>query len=486
MLPIRSRSIRIFAVFFVALIGSLPLAAQDKAKAIDALLSSYYDVGVFNGTALVSENGKVVLKKGYGFADFEWKIPNTPDTKFRLGSITKQFTSALIMQLVDEGKLSLDATLASVLPYYRKDIGGKVTIHHLLSHTSGIPSYTALPNWEKEINRNPFGPREFVEKYVSGDLEFEPGTKFSYSNSGYFILGAIAEQVTGKTYEQLLQERIFGPLGMKASGYDLSRPILEKRARGYEQTMPGVRNADYLDMSQPYAAGALYSTVEDLYLWDRALDGDKLLSAKTKERIFTPVLQNFGYGWTIAKRPVGPAKAERVLISHGGGIYGFNTLISRVPEDDHLVVLLNNTGATSLGAMAEGVMDILYGRTAALPKRPVANALHETIRKSGVAAAVTQYREIRKSKASEYDLGFIQLLRLGNELLAQKRTTDAIEMFKLNVEVFPTIAPLHLILANAYSDAGETALAIRTYEKTLELEPGNRTATDKLKEMLKR
>ena len=482
----RPRTIGIVACLGAVLVWAMPLAAQDKAKAIDALLTTYHDLGVFNGSALVSENGKVIFKKGFGYADFEWKIPNAPDTKFRLGSITKQFTSALVMQLVDEGKLSLEAPLASVLPYYRKDIGGRITIHHLLAHTSGIPSYTNLPNWEKEISRNPFGPREFVEKYGSGDLEFEPGTKFAYSNSGYFILGAIAEQVTGKTYDQLLQERIFGPLGMKASGYDLSRPILEKRARGYEQTMSGVRNADYLDMSQPYAAGSLYSTVEDLYLWDRALDGDKLLPAKTKERMFTPVLQNYGYGWTIAKRPVGPAKAERVMIAHGGGIYGFNTLISRVPQDDHLVVLLNNTGGTSLGAMSEGVMDILYGRTAPPAKRPLARALHETILKSGIAAAVQQYREIKKSRASDYDLGLIQLLRLGNELLAQKRNADAVEIFKLNVEAFPAVAPLHLMLADAYSEAGETALAINTYEKTLEVDPGNRTATEKLSQMLKR
>ena len=482
----RPRTIGIVACLGAVLVWAMPLAAQDKAKAIDALLTTCHDLGVFNGSALVSEKGKVIFKKGFGYADFEWKIPNAPDTKFRLGSITKQFTSALVMQLVDEGKLSLEAPLASVLPYYRKDIGGRITIHHLLAHTSGIPSYTNLPNWEKEISRNPFGPREFVEKYGSGDLEFEPGTKFAYSNSGYFILGAIAEQVTGKTYDQLLQERIFGPLGMKASGYDLSRPILEKRARGYEQTMSGVRNADYLDRSQPYAAGSLYSTVEDLYLWDRALDGDKLLPAKTKERMFTPVLQNYGYGWTIAKRPVGPAKAERVMIAHGGGIYGFNTLISRVPQDDHLVVLLNNTGGTSLGAMSEGVMDILYGRTAAPAKRPLATALHETILKSGIAAAVQQYREIKKSRASDYDLGLNQLLRLGNELLAQKRNADAVEIFKLSVEAFPAVAPLHLMLANAYSEAGETALAIKTYEKTLEADPGNRTATEKLSQMLKR
>jgi CubicO group peptidase (beta-lactamase class C family) len=347
------------------------LAAQDRALALDALLTSYHSAGVFNGAALVSENGKVVFKKGFGLADFEWNVPNTSDTKFRIGSITKQFTATLVMQLVEEGKLSLDATLTSVLPYYRRDTGSRVTVHHLLTHGSGIPSYTDLPNFFRDVSRNPYGVREFIETYCSGDLEFEPGAKFHYTNSGYFLLGAIIEQVTGKPYEQVLRERIFDPLGMKGSGYDLSRPILEKRARGYEQGPSGMRNADYLDMHLPYAAGALYSTVEDLYLWDQALHGEKVLPVKAKERMFTTVLGNYGYGWTIQQRPVGPSKGERLIVGHVGGINGFNTLITRVLADRHLVVLFNNTGSTNLAAMADGIIDILYGRTPPPAPAPV-------------------------------------------------------------------------------------------------------------------
>jgi len=224
--------------------------AQDKARMVEALLTSYHDAGLFNGSALVSDGGKVIFKKGYGFADFEWKIPNTPDTKFRIGSITKQFTATVIMQLVEEKKLSLDATLSSVLPYYRADTGSKITVQHLLTHTSGIPSYTGLPNFMRDVSRNPYGVREFVEKYCSGNLEFEPGSRFLYDNSGYFLLGAIIESVTNKPYAQVLRERVFDPLGMAASGYDLSAPILEKRAHGYERGPAGIRNADYLDMGR--------------------------------------------------------------------------------------------------------------------------------------------------------------------------------------------------------------------------------------------
>ena len=249
------------------LIGSVILVAahatvlaQDKAAKIDELMKTYNNYQQFNGAVLVAENGKVIFKKGYGMANMEWNIPVEPDTKFRLGSITKQFTSMLILQLVQEGKIKLDGKLTDYLPDYRKDTGDRITIHQLLNHTSGIPSYTGLPNFFQDMSRNPYAVSDFVKKFASGDLEFEPGTKWNYNNSGYFLLGAIVEHVTGKPYEQVLKERIFDPVGMKNTGYDHSDTIIAKRAAGYEKRPGGYINAPYLDMSLPYAAGSLYST----------------------------------------------------------------------------------------------------------------------------------------------------------------------------------------------------------------------------------
>ena len=256
---------------------------------------------LFNGSVLVAENGKVIYKKGLGLAQMEWNIPNTPDTRFRLGSITKQFTATLILQLVEQGKVKLDGKVSDYLPAYRKDIGEKVTVHQLLNHTSGIPSYTGLPGFFNDVSRNPYTVDDFIKKYASNDLEFEPGSKFSYNNSGYFLLGAIVEKVTGQTYEKALKERILDPLGMKNTGYDHHGTLIEKRASGYQKTPDGYVNAPYLDMSIPYAAGSMYSTVEDLYLWDQALYTDRVLSAATKELMYKPNLEDYAYGWVVTK-----------------------------------------------------------------------------------------------------------------------------------------------------------------------------------------
>jgi CubicO group peptidase (beta-lactamase class C family) len=474
----------LISILALASLGPTASANGNKAQFIDALLTTYHETGAFNGAVLVADSGTVIFKKGYGFADFEWRIPNEPTTKFRLGSITKQFTATLIVHLVAEGKLGYETTLDAALPYYRKDTGRRITVHQLLNHTSGIPSYTT-PAFIRDSARNRYAVREFVEKFCSGDLEFEPGTKYRYNNSAYFILGAIIEEVLKKPYEQALKERVFEPLGMHGSGYDLSAPLLEKRARGYERGLAGVRNADFLDMSIPYAAGSLYSTVEDLYLWDQALYSDRILDASQKERMFRPALDNYGYGWVIRKQPIGPGKSERLTIGHGGGIHGFSTLLTRVPEDRHLIVLLNNTGGTNLGAMSEGITDILYGRVPQPPKRSVASLLYDTVVKRGAAAAVAEYREIRKNRASEFELGEGQLNRLGYELLREKRIADAIEVFTLNVEMFPARANVHDSLGEAYKEAGDKERAVKAYTKALELDPKNHNAKDKLSELAK-
>jgi CubicO group peptidase (beta-lactamase class C family) len=457
-------------------------SSTDKASKIDEVLSLANKYQLFNGSVLVAENGKVIHKKGYGHANMEWNIPNTPDTRFRLGSITKQFTAALILQLVDQGKVKLDGKLSDYLPTYRKDIGDKVTVHQLLTHTSGIPSYTGLPGFISDVSRNAFTVDDFVKKYTSNDLEFEPGSKFSYNNSGYFLLGAIIEKVTGKSYEQALKEKILDPLGMKNTGYDLHGPIIEKRATGYQRSANGYRNAPYLDMSIPYAAGSMYSTVEDLYLWDQALYTDRVVSAQSKALMYKPALADYAYGWVINKAEFGNGASAAERIMHGGGINGFNTLIIRYPQQKHLIVLLDNTSqGESLDRLEDTITRILFNQPYTMPKQSIVDLLHRTITEKGVDAGLAQYRDLKAKQSDVYDFSEPELNRLGYRLLQAGKQKEAIEIFKLNVAEYPKAFNTYDSLGEGYMVAGNLELAILNYKKSLELNPNNTNAVTMLK-----
>ena len=475
---------RILCVLAVWVMVFPAAGAATRQQELDRLVTKYHQLRQFHGTVLVADEKGVIHKKGYGFANIEWRVPNTPDTKFRLGSITKQFTAMVIMQLVAEGRLKLDDTLTTHLPDYRKDTGDRVTIAQLLNHTSGIPSYTSLPGFFENESRTPFTVADFVKKFCSGDLNFEPGAKYAYNNSGYFLLGAIIEKVTGKTYAQALQERIFDPVGMKSSGYDVSATVLPKRASGYEFQLDGYANAAYLDMGIPYAAGSLYSTVEDLYLWDRALHGDKLLPAPLKLRMFTPGLNNYAFGWAARPLKLHDGQTELANLSHGGGINGFVTLIIRVPERKLLVVLLDNASSGGkLSELAAGLLSILHGIPPQQPLPPVGAVVWSTLDKTSVTEAIARYRVLKATKSEEYDFSEEQLMGVGYRLLRAGRLADAIEIFKLNVETFPSSGNSHDSLGEAYLASGNKPQALVSYRKVLELLPGNEHAQERVKRL---
>jgi tetratricopeptide (TPR) repeat protein len=335
-----------------------------------------------------------------------------------------------------------------------------------------------------EVSRNPYSPADFTKKYASGDLEFEPGSKFAYNNSGYFLLGAIIEKVTGKPYAQVVNENIFVPLGMKNSGYDTASPLIAKRAGGYVKTPQGYLNAPYLDMSLPYAAGSLYSTVEDLYLWDQALYGDKVISAKSKELMFKPGLENYGYGVESKGFMLGDKKTTVPVIRHSGGINGFNSNIVRFVADRHLIVLLDNTSqGNNHGRIISAIANILYNQPYEMPKRAISETVFATFTEKGLNEAIRQYREIKAGNSKEYDLGEEQLNTVGYQLLRSGKLKEAGEIFKLNVEMFPQASNPYDSLAEYYDKAGEKELAIKNYKRALELDPKNANAAAAVKRL---
>ncbi len=358
---------KIIVWLFFLVICFMPLNAhtQEKSVRIEKLLHSKK---LFNGSVLVSDGGKIIFQKGYGYANFEWEIPNTSDTKFKLGSITKQFTAMLIMQLVEDGKISLQAKLSHYLPYYRKDIGNKITIHHLLTHTSGIPSLYSkdYPEFENALRKNPYSVDEIIKKFRSENLMFEPGSAHHYSNSGYYILGAVIEKVTGKSYESVLKEKILNPLKMVNSGFDHQGVILPSRASGYSRHNGTIKNVPPLDLSVIHAAGAMYSTVEDLYLWDQALYSSKLLSAESKEVMFQPYLNNYAYGWRVNIKYFGSPLLNNEfftkVVEHGGRINGFNALLMRLVDNRHLIVILSNIDKGVDNSIPYEIIKILHSK----------------------------------------------------------------------------------------------------------------------------
>lgn len=352
---------RLLAGLFLSALAMV--GQQNVAAEIDRIANSWSTGKGFMGTVLAARADRVVLEKGYGFANLEWDVPNVPAARFRLGSITKQFTATAVLQLVAAGKLQIDDPISTYLPE-TPDAWKNVRIHHLLNHTSGIVSYTGLPEFSTpRLRRVPLTPLEIVMLSKDKPLEFQPGEGYKYNNTGYVLLGYIIEKVSGQKYDAYVKEHIFQPLNMKDSGYDWTRPLSLKRASGYgynPQTKE-FQNADFLDMSLPHAAGSLYSTAHDLYLWDRALNAGKVLNKELLTKMLTPGRSNYGYGWVIDKSEYG------TRYGHGGGINGFSTMIFRYPDKDAVVIVLSNVENGDAAGLARHVSDALFGKKVELP-----------------------------------------------------------------------------------------------------------------------
>ena len=320
---------------------------EDLMKKIDAVMSEVYQPGQPGAAIIVRKNGQTVIRKGYGLADLELQVPVEPDMVFRLGSITKQFTAVSILILAQEGRLGLQDEITKFLPDYPTQ-GRKITIEHLLTHTSGIQSYTDMAEW-LPLWRKDFSVKELVDLFKDKPMQFEPGESWAYNNSGYVLLGAIIDKVSGESYEQFVDGHIFKPLGMKSSCYGSTERVIPRRVPGYQMGKGGFVNAPYLSMTQPYAAGSLLSNVDDLAVWSEAVFSGKLVKKEWLDKAFTPYkLKNgessgYGFGWFAAD--FGGHRS----IEHGGGINGFTSYEMTFPEDKIFLAILTNSAVEGRG-----------------------------------------------------------------------------------------------------------------------------------------
>jgi CubicO group peptidase (beta-lactamase class C family) len=327
-------------------------AQKNYPVLLDSYMHAQVNVNEFTGTVLVARKGKIIYEKAFGMADREWNVPNTIDTKFEIGSITKQFTASCVLQLANEGKLSLDDKLSKYFPDFPKS--DTVSIHMLLTHTSGIKNYTELPEFGKMASL-PIEKDTMVAMIRKQAYNFSPGTKWNYSNSGYFLLGVIIEKVTRKSYSGYVLNNVIQKADLKNTCVNRWDTILPYRAKGYEKTQnEGWKNASYISMEGPFSAGAIISTIEDLYQWNKALFSNKIISPTMLSKMTTPYMEHYGYGLSI------DTFQHHLRIGHGGGINGFTSFLGYFPSDDVVVVGLSNNGNAFTGSIVNALAAILF------------------------------------------------------------------------------------------------------------------------------
>lgn len=351
---------------------------QDLSLRIDTLLNAYAKAMAFSGSVLVADHGEVLSNKGYGFKNISEKTRNDSNTVFQIGSITKQFTAAIILQLQEKRQLSVQDKLAKYIPDYPK--GDSITIEDLLTHTSGVYNYTNNRDFMQKGSIVPISRDSLIRLFEYKPLDFSPGTKYSYSNSGYILLGYIIEKVTGKSYFQVVHENIFGPLHMTHSGFDFKGLTSTDKATGYTNPSAGLK-AEIVDSSVSLSAGAIYTTTGDLYKWDRALYTNRIISQSSLQKAFTPRLEHYGYGWTM------DSIYGKKVVEHGGGIFGFVSFILREPEEQICIIVLDNQPSLAApGKIAADINALLHGQPYIIPHERVAITVDTNTLKQYVGA----------------------------------------------------------------------------------------------------
>lgn len=431
-------------------ITNAPLPPPDKLA--DALFTRVFTNDAPGAAVLVAQDGKVLFEKGYGLADVSHGVRFAPETKSRIGSITKQFTAAAILKLQEQGKLSVQDKLSKYFPDFPR--GDEVTLHHLLTHTSGIRSYTDKPGFLAKVT-SPVEPNDLIKSFQNDPYDFDPGKKWHYDNSGYFLLGRIVEKVSGESYSDFLRKNFFEPLGMTNTGVHRGGLALEHEARGYQYTGSTFTNALDWDMSWAGGAGALYSTVEDLFRWNEGVFGGKVLKDSSLKAAWTPVKteenkdddsgNGYGYGWFI-----GQMRGARE-ISHGGGLNGFSSFLMRLPREHFTVAILANAQPGAPGAdptqLAHLVTEIYLGEK--LEPRPT-RQVNLAVSADAFDALVGRY---------DYGAAVLTVTKEGRHLYAQLGGQARYEIYpKSETEFFWKVADAQVTFVK--DDQGKVIKAV--------------------------
>lgn len=453
---------------------------KDIVKGTSAFLEQLSANDGFSGTVLIAKDGVPVFKKAYGYANRSFNVPNQLDTKFNLGSMNKMFTAVAVMQLVEKGKIALDGKMIDYVPDYpNKDVASRVTIHQLLTHTAGLGQYWTeeFIKTSKDLYRE---VKDYLPLFVNDTLLFEPGSQYSYSNAGFMVLGYIIEKVTGTSYFDYVRENIYAPAGMVNTDAYENDYVVPNLAVGYTkmQARPGeMKNNLFMHVVKGGPAGGGYSTVEDLLMFGNALMNNKLLSPKHTKTVMTGKVKtdpNVMYAYGFRDR----VENGHHIVGHTGGFPGISGYLGIFTDLGYTLAVLSNfdSGNSELVLFIE---ELLVGETQTTKNRKLTAMVFDEAIANGYEAAVKLYQKNKEMGV----IGERAANNSGYALLAENKTNEAIAVFRLNVYLYPESANAYDSLAEAYMVAGNTALAIENYEKSLRLDPGNANAVEKLKEL---
>ncbi|RFS14383.1 serine hydrolase domain-containing protein [Emticicia sp. C21] len=445
-----------------------------KSQKINTFMSTINQDGQFSGALLVADNGKIIYKKGFGYADRKSKEPFITDTPCYIGSVSKQFTAMGIMILEEKGKLEYNQSIRAYFPEL-PEFMQPITILHLLHHASGLALFGDFPDMnEKDV---------FGILLKQQGLRFNPGEKFEYCNAGYTLLGLIIEKISGETLNDFLTSNVFTPIGMKNTYVNSAALRNKKRAVGYY-----VFGDEYNYDTFIGGAASVVSTVNDLYLWDKMLYESTIVSRKTLEKAFASDKftnqddmygkKGYGFGWFVSENE------GKKIIQHDGGFGGFRSYIERQPEQHSTIIFISNVRHSITGELREGINNILEGKSYTVPKRSWANKIIEESNMAGMAQAIADFKLIKNTKASSrYYFSESEVNSLSYYLMNNKRVNDAIQFFTLNTEENPNSSNAFDSLGEAYMTAGNKELAISNYKKSLQLNPLNNNAKQMIEKL---
>jgi len=425
-------------IFFLPFITTLSFGQEVliSEEKVNALMEHCHENRLFNGVVLMAKGDSVLYQESYGYAVMEWDIPHTIDTKFRIASCTKQFTSMLIMQLHEEGKLDLKIPISQYLPNFKNPIADSINIHQLLSHTSGAPRWESLAEENPEYWYSDVSIEDILEYFRNSTLEFKPGKRFKYGSIGYELLAAIIESVTHESYEEALYRRILKPVGMENSGMHNPYELKKKYAFAYENWDFAYNISDYYNPSHAIGATGIYSTAPDLLKWSQAITNNTLISDSMKRKMFTPVTyrhyEGYGYGWYIGFYEFEEKNQKINYQQHTGGMPGHTSLITRCPDEGYTIILLNNTGHSKLELINYELLKILKGYDWTMRKD-----LAVELSKCTTRSEIDQIKKDFYANEEGYFEAENQLCGLVYQTILNNKKDLAESIFEFGLELYP-------------------------------------------------